>query len=74
VKTLELEVESSDEEIIIPELEEAEDAKKHFWTDWEVAVLDQYYGKKDPNVIAKVLGRSLASVQNKAYKMGKTRR
>lgn len=61
------------ETIIVPELEaiaESYDPRAKRWTEEEERVLAVYYKRVPAEAIAKHLGRSIGSVQNKAQNMG----
>ncbi len=59
-----------EEEIIIPELEDAPDTDYRQWSQKEEAILRRYYGKKRVADIAKYLNRSITSINGKANRMG----
>lgn len=66
-----------DTEIVIPELEEAMTTYNPLWKEYtktEIAIIKKYYGKVDVALIAKQLKRSKEAVQNKAIRMGLSRK
>lgn len=52
---------------IVDELENLPDLKprNREWSDRDIAILKRYYGKKDPEAIAHILGRSIHSLDQK---------
>jgi hypothetical protein len=59
--------------VCIPELEEAP-ASYRFWTEHEIEILKEYYGRSDVRKIAEYLDRTIKGVQNKAHSLGVCRR
>lgn len=57
----------------IPELEEAPMGYR-FWSEHEIAILTEYYGRADTRKIAEYLGRTVQSVHVKAGALGLCRR
>ena len=57
---------------IIKQIEAAPPPKIHWWTPFEIDVLKKYYGKKDPEAIAKALGRTRSAIDAKASTLGLT--
>ena len=51
---------------ILAQLEKLPVQSKRPWAPWEIEVIKKYYGIKSARDIAKTLGRTIASVQNKA--------
>jgi hypothetical protein len=57
--------------IIIPELEKmASETRKTYWTEREILILREYYGKLPTKKLAEYLSRSITSVTNKAQTLG----
>jgi len=52
---------------IVDELEDLPDLKPRNkeWSDRDIAILKRYWGKKDPEAIAEVLGRTVHSLDQK---------
>ena len=57
---------------IIAELDAAPDVKPRHWTEFEKETLRKYHQTKGRQMMAKALGKSLASVDSQAKNMGLT--
>ena len=55
--------------VCIPELEEAPTSYR-FWTEHEIEILKEYYGRSDVRKIAEYLDRTISGVQMKARSLG----
>jgi hypothetical protein len=55
---------------VIKELEEAPNVTYIPWTEFEIKILKQFYGKKSKTVIAKALNRTIRAVDQKAFNLG----
>ena len=61
----------SEEDFLIPELEELiGNIPCKPWSEYEVNVLNHYYGKVPTKRIAELLGRSYTAAQSKAHRLG----
>ena len=56
--------------IKIPELEDAPAPKNTFWKKEHLAIVIQYYGRKETRAIAQYLQRPAAQVTNQAARLG----
>ena len=56
--------------IVIPELEAAPEAEYTFWSMEQKIALASYYGIKDPEAVAKYLGKGTGKMQSQAKKLG----
>jgi hypothetical protein len=61
-----------DPEKIRKELAAAQSIQPHFWQGWEDDLLREFYGKRDPGLLAEKLGRSRKSIQTRAGELGLT--
>lgn len=44
--------------------------RNHFWEPWEDEIVKEFYGKRDPELIAKKLNRTIAALTKRAARLG----
>ena len=70
-KNIEMPGIGSEETFLVPELEELiGNTPCKPWSEYEVNVLTQYYGKVPTKKIAELLGRSYTATRSKAHSLG----